>query len=390
MEQNFRGKTSRSVNRLRYIDFSLYAPLFGLLALLWVALYSATQFGQAGEALRQAAYIAVGTAVMIGLTALDYRHLKRLALPLYLLTLLSLVVVLVGGQSVNGSQRWLQLGPLGTFQPSELAKLTAIITGSVVLAPRFSLKRSVAAGLALLPLFLLILIQPDLGTSLVLVAVGGVMAYVAGVNGTFLFASAGLGVAALPLVLKEYQRDRLMVFVNPEIDPMGMGYQLVQSQTAIGSGGVLGKGLMKGHMTQHGFVPENWTDFIFTVIGEELGLLGGCGLLLMFLMLFVLILHTGYRAVDRLGGLLCTGVATLLLFQVFVNIGMTIGLAPVVGLPLPFGSYGGSAILVSMSAIGIVGSVRIQARIPEDPLSDAAHPSMEGPAVGSVVEDLAS
>lgn len=376
------------MRRLRYIDFSLYAPLFGILALLWVALYSATQFGQAGEALRQAAYIAVGTAAMFGFTAMDYRHLKRLSIPLYFVTAATLALVLVAGQSVNGSQRWLSLGPLGTFQPSELAKLTAIVTASVILAPKLTVKRALAAAAALGPLFLLILIQPDLGTSLVLVAVGGALAYVAGVNGTFLFASAGLGVAALPMVLKEYQRDRLMVFVNPDIDPKGMGYQLVQSQTAIGSGGIFGKGLMKGHMTQHGFVPENWTDFIFTVVGEELGLLGGCGLLLMFILLFVLILYTGYKSVDRLGGLLCTGVATLLLFQVFVNMGMTIGLAPVVGLPLPFGSYGGSAILVYMSAIGMVGSVRIQSRIPEDPLSDSAHPSMEGPAVGSLVGGL--
>lgn len=378
------------MRRLRYIDPSLYVPLYGCLALLMMALYSATQFGQAGEAIRQSAYVVVGSIVMIGMTAFDYRKLKQVIWPLYGVTLAALGTVLVAGQSVNGSQRWLDLGPIGTFQPSELAKLTTIITAAAILSGKLTLKRSLAAGAALLPLFLLILVQPDLGTSLVLVVVGGAMAYVAGVNGTFLFTLGGLGVAALPLVLKEYQRDRLMVFVNPEIDPQGMGYQLVQSQTAIGSGGLFGKGLMHGHMTQHGFVPENWTDFIFTVVGEELGLAGGCGLLLMYGMLFLLILRAGYKAVDRLGGLLCAGVATLLLFQVFVNIGMTIGLAPVVGLPLPFGSYGGSAILVYMAAIGIVGSVRIQSRTPEDPLSDSAHPSMEMPGIGSAVGALSA
>lgn len=355
-----------------------------------MALYSATQFGQAGEAIRQGAYIVVGSIVMLFFTAFDYRHLKRLSVPLYGITAAALGLVLVAGQSVNGSQRWLDLGPIGTFQPSELAKLTTIVVAATILSGKLTIKRCLAAASVLAPLFLLILIQPDLGTSLVLVVVGAVMAYVSGVNGTFLFSVGGLGVAALPMVLKEYQRDRLMVFVNPDIDPQGMGYQLVQSQTAIGSGGVLGKGLLKGHMTQHGFVPENWTDFIFTVVGEELGLLGGVGLLLMFGLLFVMIMNAGYRSVDRFGGLLCTGVATLLVFQVFVNIGMTIGLAPVVGLPLPFGSYGGSAILVYMAAIGIVGSVRIQARIPEDPLSDSAHPSMEGPAVMSLAGELAS
>lgn len=376
------------MKRLRYLDFSVFVPLYGLLGLLWMALYSATQFGQAGEAIRQAAYIIVGTVVMFFFTVLDYRHLKKLSIPLYGVTLAALGLVLVAGQSVNGSQRWLDLGPLGTFQPSELAKLTTIVVGATLLSGKMSFKRFLTTAAALGPLFLMILIQPDLGTSLVLVFVGGLMAYVAGVNGTFLFSMAGLGAAALPLVLKEYQRDRLMVFVNPDIDPKGMGYQLVQSETAIGSGGILGKGLLKGHMTQHGFVPENWTDFIFTVVGEELGLLGGIGMLLMFSLLFILIMYAGYRSVDRFGGLLCTGVATLLVFQVFVNVGMTIGLAPVVGLPLPFGSYGGSAILVYMAAIGIVASVRIQSRIPEEPLSDSAHPSMEGPALCSLAGEL--
>lgn len=372
------------MRRLRYLDFSLYFPLAGILAILWLALYSATQFGQAGEALRQFAYIVVGTLVMLFLTALDYRLLKRAAVPLYLVTLAALGAVLVAGQSVNGSQRWLNLGPLGTFQPSELAKFTVIVVLSTILSRQLSLKRALSATAALAPLFLMILIQPDLGTALVLVVLGASLAYVAGVNGTLLFSLGGLGVCALPFVLKEYQRERLMVFVNPDMDPMGMGYQLVQSQTAIGSGGLLGKGLLKGHMTQHGFVPENWTDFIFTVVGEELGAVGGCGLLLMFALLFVLIIRAGYRAVDRLGGLLCAGVATLLLFQVFVNIAMTIGVAPVVGLPLPFGSYGGSALLVYMACVGVVGSVRIQSRIPEEALSDSAHPSMEGPALSVV------
>lgn len=376
------------MKKLRYIDFSLYGPLFGILALLWAALFSATQFGQAGEALRQACYIGAGTVVMGFLTLLDYRKLKLVALPLYLLTAAFLVIVMVMGTSVYGAQRWIGLGPLGTFQPSELAKLTTIIVLATILSGSPSFKRFLLAGVALCVPFLLILIQPDLGTSLVLIVLGAVMAFVAGLNGTFLFALGGLGVAALPFVLKEYQRDRLMIFVNPEMDPNGMGYQLVQSQTAIGSGGLFGKGLLSGHMTQHGFVPENWTDFVFTVIGEELGLVGGVSLLLLFALLFVLILRAAYHSVDRFGSLLCVGMATLIMFQVFVNIGMTIGLAPVVGLPLPFGSYGGSAILVYMAGIGIVGSVRVQSRLPEDPLSDSVHPSMEVPGLGSLVDGL--
>lgn len=376
------------MKRLRYIDLSLYVPLFGILILLLGAVYSATQFGDAGEATKQFAFMVVGTVVMFGFTILDYRVLKRASVPLYLVTMVALIAVLVAGTSVNGAQRWLDLGPLGTFQPSELAKLTAIVVGASLMSRPMSLRNFVTSVLALAPLFLMILVQPDLGTSLVLVALGGVMAYVSGVNGTLLFALGGVGAALLPLVLKEYQRDRLMVFVNPDIDPNGMGYSLVQSQTAIGSGGLLGEGLLRGHMTQHGFVPENWTDFIFTVVGEELGLVGGVGLLLMYGLLNFLILRAGYQAVDRFGGLLCTGVATLLFFQIFVNIGMTTGLAPVVGIPLPFGSYGGTALVTYMAAVGIVGSVRLQSLIPEDPLSDSVHPSMEGPAITSLVKEL--
>lgn len=361
--------------RLRAVDSSLFLPLLGLLSVLWAALHSATQYGQAGEATKQAVHIALGSVLMLGLTLLDYRRWRRLAWPLYALTLVALAAVLFVGTSVNGAQRWVSLGPLGTFQPSELAKLSTIIVTAVLLSDKLTWRRLMLTACVVGLPFVLILIQPDLGTSLVLTVLGGVMAYVAGLNGTFLFAIGGLGVAALPLVLKEYQRDRLLVFVNPDIDPAGMGYQLVQSQTAIGSGGLLGKGLHHGHMTQHGFVPENWTDFIFTVIGEELGFLGGLGLLACYGLLFLLVIRASYLAPDRLGSLLCVGFATLLIFHVFVNVAMTIGLAPVVGIPLPFGSYGGTAIIVNMAGLGIVGSVRLQSRLQKDePLSDSKNP----------------
>lgn len=366
------------ISRLRAVDWSLYAPLLGLLLVLWMALDSATRFGQAGEASKQALHMLVGGVVMMLFTLLDYRHWRRLAWPLYAVTLLSLAAVLAVGTSVNGAQRWVSLGGLGTFQPSELAKFATIVVLAALFAEKLSWKRLLLAVLVVSGPFLLILVQPDLGTALVITVLGAVMAYVAGLNGTLLFAVGGLGMAALPLVLKEYQRDRLMVFVNPDIDPAGMGYQLVQSQTAIGSGGFWGKGLHLGHMTQHGFVPENWTDFIFTVVGEELGFLGAIGLLLCYALLFLLIVRAAYLAPDRQGSLLAIGFGTLLIFHVFVNIAMTIGLAPVVGIPLPFGSYGGTAIIVNMAGLGIVGSVRLQSRLAvESPLSDAINPHFD-------------
>jgi rod shape determining protein RodA len=376
--------------KLMAVDLSFYTPLLGLLLVLWLALHSATQFGQAGEATRQAVHMLVGGFVMACFTLLDYRHWRRLAWSVYLLTMLSLAAVLVVGHSVNGAQRWVSLGGLGAFQPSELAKFSSILVLATLLADGLTWRRLLLAVVAVGGPFLLIVVQPDLGTALVLTVLGAVMAYVAGLNGTLIFALGGLGAAALPLALKEYQRDRLLVFVNPDIDPAGMGYQLVQSQTAIGSGGFWGKGLLHGHMTQHGFVPENWTDFIFTVVGEELGFLGGIGLLACYAILFLLVIRAAYRSPDRFGSLLAVGFGTLLLFHVFVNIAMTVGLAPVVGIPLPFGSYGGTAIIVNMAGLGIVGSVRLQSRLPEQPLSDShdpEHPSME---LQSCVRGLAS
>ena len=339
-------------------DPVLHLPLAGLIFLLWLALYSATQFGQAGEATKQAIHIVLGGVIMLALTRLDYHHWKRLAWPLYAVTIVALIAVLAVGTSVNGAQRWVSLGGLGTFQPSELAKFATIVVLASLFAEGFSWRRLILAAAAVAGPFLLILVQPDLGTALVIAFLCVVMSYAAGLNGTFLFAAVGLGISALPFVLKEYQRDRLLVFINPEMDPAGMGYQLVQSQTAIGSGGLWGKGLLTGHMTQHGFVPENWTDFIFTVVGEELGFLGTAGLLLLYAILFWVLISTALKAVDRLGSLLSLGVASLLLFHTVVNISMTVGLAPVVGIPLPFGSYGGTAILVNLAGMGIVGSVR--------------------------------
>ena len=358
----------------RWLDAPLHLPLAALAGLLWLCLYSATQYGQAGEATKQAIHFGLGAALMLLLSRLDYHHWRRLAWPVYGCTLAALAAVLVMGTSVNGAKRWVSLGGLGTFQPSELAKFATIVVLAVIFAEGFSWKRlMIAAGVVAVP-FLLILIQPDLGTALVIAFLCSVIAYAAGLNGTFLFAVIGLGISALPFVLKEYQRDRLMVFVNPDIDPAGMGYQLVQSQTAIGSGGFWGKGYLAGHMTQHGFVPENWTDFLFTVVGEELGFLGTFGLLLLYAIVFVVLIRSALDAPDRMGSLLVLGVASLLLFHAVVNIAMTIGLAPVVGIPLPLGSYGGTAVLTNLAGMGVASSVRRASRPRDFVLSDAPNP----------------
>lgn len=366
--------------RLGAIDLAFYASTFTLIFVLWLALYSATSYGQGGEAIKQLLHIGLGATLMVGLTFLDYQYWRKLTPLVYAFSFFSLIAVLIVGHSVNGAQRWVSLGGLGSFQPSELAKFSVILVLAELLGHRFSSSRLLAGLCAVGGLFLLILVQPDLGTALVLSLLSAILAYAAGLNGTLLFAIGGLGLATLPLVLKQYQKDRLMVFVNPDIDPTGIGYQLVQSQTAIGSGHFWGKGLFCGHMTQNGFVPENWTDFIFTVIGEELGFIGSLGVVILYAILFIMVVRTAYRCKDRYGSILCLGFAALLLLHAVINIAMTLDLAPVVGIPLPLGSFGGTAMLVNLAGLGIVGNVSLQNRLPEEPLNDhhdPKHPSLE-------------
>ncbi|MCA9792737.1 MAG: rod shape-determining protein RodA [Candidatus Eremiobacteraeota bacterium] len=354
-------------------DYPLYTCALGVSVLGWLALVSATRWsGAEAEPSRQGLFLFIGWSLALICGCLDYGWLRKLSIPAYLACLASLAAVMVPGigQSAKGAQRWIALGPLGAVQPSEFAKLVVVIVLAALLAarsdeegrPASSLKTLVLTFVAMGVPFLLIAAQPDLGTALVLVAVCFVMVFVAGASPVVLGALIASGVAALPHVLKEYQKDRLLIYRNPEHDPMGMGYSLVQSKTAIGSGGIFGKGLFAGHMTQHGFVPENWTDFIFTVLGEELGLIGCLGFLALFAMLLVCTIRAAHLAHDLFGALLCAGVATLLSFQLVVNVAMTIGLAPVVGLPLPLASYGGSALLTNLCAVGVVASVTATSR----------------------------
>ena len=355
--------------------------LVGALALAlvgWLALWSVTTEGSGVSlsAVRQAGYIFLGSGLMVGLSRWDYRKLRMLAWPTYALSLLLLVAVLLPGvgRSANGAQRWLSLGPFGTLQPSEMAKLAFILLLAHVLANWLDQRErapvsALAPGLLLAGVpFLLIASQPDLGTSLVVVACLFIMLFQAGVP---LLPQAGLivaGMGALPLVLKEYQRDRLLSFLNPDLDPSGTGYNLLQAKTALGSGGLVGKGLFDGPLSQHGFVPENHTDFIITAIGEELGLVAVLGVMLLFLLLLLLLARLLWRCREPFGTLLLAGIIALLAFQAVVNLSMTMGLLPVVGIPLPFMSYGGSAMLTNFAALGLAGSVAREAREQTVPL----------------------
>lgn len=343
--------SERPQRRLRVDLPMLYATL-ALTLIGGLALVSASP----AAAGRQLVFALVGlvAAVLVSLT--PYGAWRKLAWPLFGLSLALLALVLAVGHTANGAQRWLSLAGF-RFQPSELAKLALVVVLARVLAPGVSPRRGVGALACAGAMFVQIALQPDLGTALVLGAICLVMLYVAGVSPIVMLGLVTGGLAAAPYVLKPYQKERLLLFMHPELDPRGMGYSLTQSKTAIGSGGVTGKGWLSGHMTQHGFVPENWTDFLFSAVGEELGLLGCVGWLLLACLLGFCLLRAAARCRDRFGALLVVGVWTMIVFQVLVNIAMTTGMAPVVGIPLPFASYGGSALIVNLVAVGLAGSV---------------------------------
>lgn len=317
---------------------------------------------QSSEVKRQTTYFIFGTFLMVLFMAIDYDFWGRIYKYIYVLNIILLIGVLFFGHTIQGAQRWISLGPLGTFQPSEMAKLATIIT----LARFLSLKEGwkpidilKASVLVIIPL-ILIMLQPDLGTALVLVAVTVIMFYSIGIKPLMILGVLVSGLAISPFVLKEYQKKRLLTFINPEIDPEGSGWNLIQAKIAIGSGKLWGKGIFLGTQNQLNFVPEHSTDFIFTIIGEELGLVGAVGILILYFYILWQGLTISQSSRDSFGTLLSIGIVGMLGFHVFVNIGMTLGIMPVAGIPLPFISYGGSSLLTNLMAIGILESIYLR------------------------------
>jgi len=354
-------------------DWGTLAFSLAIVSLSIVLLYSATSErleGPSGMHLKQLLWAVIGLVSMFAVLCIDYQTLCRHAYVLYGALLVSLVIVLLFGRVVNGSQRWLVLGPWHV-QTSELAKPVLIL----VLARYFT--EHTPAGTAsltfralLLPVllvglpFVLIVKQPNLSTAMVLVVLLGVMALMIGLRRTTLITLLLLGVGVVPLawtlVLKDYQRERLLTLLNPQPDLLGAGYHSWQSKIAIGSGGLWGKGLLAGTQSRLSFLPERHTDFIFAVLAEEVGFVGVVLLLSLFGCLLVHGFIIAYRSRDRLGALVATGVVTMLAAQIFLNIGMTIGLVPIIGLPLPLMSYGGSSLVMTFLCLGLLMNVRMR------------------------------
>ncbi len=341
---------------------SLALTAFGILAVYIVG----TDEGET-YALNQAMGFVAGIVGAIPLAILDYRRLRRYLPLIYGLTVFMLLVVTISGISAKGAQRWIDIGPV-QIQPSEFAKVLVI----VFLAGYFSENRLgdntvflKSLGLLALPT-LLVFAQPDLGTALVFGAVFFVMAFVGGANLYQIGALAVSGVLAAALglrlgILEEYQVQRLTAF----LDPTGISdesYQVFQSKSAIGSGGISGKGLDAITLANLGFLPEDHTDFIFSSLAERTGFVGAMLLLGLFFVLIWRILHIATISKDRFGVLIAVGVATMFLFHVFVNIGMTMGIMPVTGIPLPFISYGRSSLVVSVISLGLLQSIAMRSK----------------------------
>ncbi len=351
-------------------DWTLCGLVMAICAIGIVNIYS-TGFSlsdnQSPLYLKQLQWILFGLLLMMITFLIDYRAINQAAYIIYGVSVLSLIVVALFGHTANGAQRWISFGFV-LFQPSELMKVSII----VALARYFDDHKSnepyllrelfVPFVMVLVPC-VLILKQPDLGTALMIVIIAASMVLFIGMNWKSIMITVVSALVMLPvawLFLKDYQKDRLLTFLSPEIDPLGTGYHIIQSMIAIGSGGFLGKGFLKGSQTQLKFLPEQQTDFVFSVFAEEWGFVGGMVLLLMFLSLIIWGLKIALHSKDLLGTILALGITSLIGWEVLINMGMVLGLLPVVGIPLPFISYGGSAIVSLLAAIGLLMNVSVR------------------------------
>lgn len=300
-------------------------------------------------------------------TAFDYRWLKTLSWPTYALQLGLLAITLAIGDGVGNTARWVTLGPI-TFQFSELAKVLMIIVLANYLATHHhrldSIRTILGACVLVGPPWILVMIQPDLGTSLVFAGILAGMLWMSGASMKWLAALGACVVAMIPIawtyLLRDYQKERLTSFLNPTPDITGSGYQLYQSQIAVGSGGWFGRGLTNGTQAQGDFLPVQSTDFVFSVLAEELGFLGAMVLFVLFVLLLWRVLVAGWRSRDPFGTLFASGIASMVLFQLFVNVGMVMGIMPITGIPLPFVTHGGASLVSIAIGLGILQSINIR------------------------------
>ncbi len=365
---------SRSIGAAwRAFDLQLaaYAALLAILGLVMAYTNSVEQgqevLSSGTTFVRGLMWTGIALLVFILATAFDYKWLKTFAWPLYGVQVGLLALTLAIGGGVGGSSRWISIGPFD-FQFSEIAKILMIVVLANYLGARQgrlgSLTSILGACLLVAPPWLLVMLQPDLGTSLVLLAILSGMLFMSGASLRWMAALVGGVLATIPFVwtyvLRDYQKQRLTSFLDPSSDVQGAGFQLHQSQIAVGSGGWLGKGLTNGTQNQLDLIAVQESDFVGAVYLEELGFVGAVVLLLLFTALIWRLLVSGWRSKDPFGMMFAGGVAAMILFQLFVNLGMVIGIMPITGIPLPFVSHGGSSLISLAIGLGIVQSINIR------------------------------
>ncbi|ATX80948.1 cell elongation-specific peptidoglycan biosynthesis regulator RodA [Mariprofundus ferrinatatus] len=352
---------------LRSVDWILLASVASLITVGLITLYAAIHQGDALLWKKQLIFLSVGFSVFLLLCFIPLRFLGLASWPFYIVALILLALVPLVGDVQMGARRWLDLGVIN-LQPSELMKWALMF----VLAHWFASREAdsmanlaIALMLAVAPAALIV-IQPDLGTTLVLLFAASAMLIASGLPWRWFGIAVVLALASLPVlwnfIMHDYQKRRVLTLLDPQSDPLGAGYHVIQSTIAIGSGGLFGKGYMQGTQASLHFLPEQHTDFIFAVLAEEGGFVAATILLVLYTILITRILMISYRAHSRFGSLVCIGVASVFLLYISVNIGMVSGLLPVVGLPLPFISYGGSALVTMLAALGLVMRVAIESK----------------------------
>ncbi|MCC3144230.1 rod shape-determining protein RodA [Halanaerobium sp. Z-7514] len=366
---------------LHYLNFNVPLTVFLLIIIGFLSISSAVEINQVdSNALvflqRQAVSVVLGLLVVFILQAYDYRIFKEYAAVIYLLMIGLLSFTLLMGRTVAGGKRWISIGPIN-FQPAELAKIMLILVLATVIDNNSDdmgyLKGMFWPSIIAFIPFVLVVLQNDLGTALVLFFIYLVMLFAGGGNIKYMALVFGSGFLIIVLIisahvmldtplpfLQEYQLNRLIVFINPDIDPFGSGYNIIQSKIALGSGRLTGKGLFAGTQNQLNFLPEKHTDFIFSVIGEEFGFMGSALVILLFLFLLWQFLKIAEEARDRYGYLVVIGITAMFLFHVLENIGMTMGIMPITGIPLPFISYGGTFMMTSLTAVGIIININLR------------------------------
>ena len=329
-----------------------------------VALYSTTQSSNFDDLHKQAIWLVVGFFIMLVISFIDYRILVRISPILYGISILLLIFVLFT-KSINGASSWFNIGGF-SLQPGEVAKVTVILFLAYVISKIQAKGRGEINRLFKLPIVLsvvglpvvLIIMQPDFGTAAAYIVALIMVLFVAGIDKKFIIFATILVVVGIPLaykfVLPEHAKTRIDVYLNPELDPRGAGYNIIQSKLAVGSGELFGMGLLKGNQTQLGFLYPKTTDFIFAVIGEEMGFIVAGSVIILYVILITKAIYVAKTAKDDLGSYIAMGIAGIFLFHMVENIGMTMGLLPITGVPLPFVSYGGSSLLTNLILIAIL------------------------------------